>query len=62
MQIINHFIVHSAAKLRMRVQHNGDGGVFGFLRVVTAFEAAFWAWKYHFGHVVPLVCFGSTLA
>jgi hypothetical protein len=46
----------------MRVQHNGDGGVFGFLRVVTAFEAAFWAWKYHFGHIVPLVCFGSTLA
>ena len=24
------------------MQHNGDWGVFGFLRVVTAFEAAFW--------------------
>jgi hypothetical protein len=46
----------------MRMQHNRDWGVFRFLRVVTAFEAAFWARKYHFGHVVPLVFFGSTLA
>jgi hypothetical protein len=35
----------------MRVQDDGDRGVPLFLRVVAAFEAAFWAGKDDFGHL-----------
>jgi len=49
-QIVDDAIVHRAAELRMRMQHDGDRRVAVLLRVVTAFETALGPWKNDFGH------------
>ena len=61
MQIIDQPVVHGAAELWMRVQNDGDRGVFGLLRVIAAFQAAFGAGKYDFGHSCrPLIWRGRV--
>ena len=57
MQIIDHTVVHCAAKLRMRMQDDGNRGILCLLWMITAFKPPFWALEYHLGHVVPLVAF-----
>ena len=58
MQVIDNLVVHRSAELRMGMKDNGDRGVALFLRMVTAFEAAFGACKNHFGHM--LACLFPT--
>ena len=50
MKVVDDLVVHRAAELRMRVQHDRDGGVFFLLGVVAAFEAAFGSWEDDLGH------------
>jgi hypothetical protein len=44
-QVVDDLVVHRAAELRVRMQHDGDGRVAVLLRVVAAFEPAFGAGK-----------------
>jgi len=50
MQVIHDAVVHGAAELRMRMQHDGNRGVSVFLGVVSAFQTALGAGENHFGH------------
>ena len=50
MQVVDDLVVHRPAKLRVRVQDDGDRGVAVRLRVVAAFKTTVRAGKYHFGH------------
>ena len=52
-QVVDDAVVHRAAELRVRMQHDGDGGVAVPLRMVAAFEPALGAGEDDFGHEVP---------
>ncbi len=52
-QVVDHAVVHRAAKLRMRMQDDRDRRILDLLRVITAFQTAFRSGKYYFGHVLP---------
>jgi hypothetical protein len=54
MQVVDNLVVHRAAKLRVRMQHNRDRCIALWLWVVAAFKSAFWAWKDYLGHIVCL--------
>ena len=49
-QAVHDPVVHRSAVQRMRMQHDRDRGVGGFLGVVAAFQAALGAGEYDFGH------------
>ena len=57
-EVIEDLVVHRAAELGVRVQHDGDGRVLFLLRMVAAFEAAFGSGKNHLGHgqLCPVSC------
>src|SRR5262249_44369827 len=49
-ELVDDLMIHRAAELRMRMQHDGDWGVLLRRRVIAAFDAAGWAGEDDLGH------------
>jgi hypothetical protein len=49
-ELIDDLVVHRAAELRVRVQHDGDRRMFGARRMIATFDPAGGTGKDDFGH------------